>query len=69
MTTGFAFLVSINNHPWQEIPEQIFYDSLYAHVRKVTPYIKEMLGGKEIRFGNTIYKIHALEIQKGVEND
>jgi len=58
--TNFKFEVSINGGAWQEIPEQVFYDSLYKYVNKVTPTIREMLSGKEVRFGNSAYRISAV---------
>ena len=60
----FIFEISISGNEWEVIPEQIFYDSLYRHVTKVTPLIKKMLAKEIIEYGNTRYKIRTEEIKK-----
>ena len=64
MTTGdfkFVFEVSIiGEEEWQEIPEQVFYDSLYKYETKLTPCITEMLSGKYLAFGTTLYRIRSV---------
>ena len=53
----FKFEISISGGEWEEIPEEVFYDSLYRYVRKLTPHIKDMLSGTEITFGRNKYRI------------
>ena len=55
----FKFEISIGGEAWEGIPEQIFYDSLYRHVNRITPLIKNMLNGHVAVYGNTRYKIIA----------
>jgi len=57
----FKFEVSIDGKDWQSIPEQIFYDSLYRHVTKITPLIKNLLESKVAVYGNTRYRILCLK--------
>ena len=53
----FRFEISVSDNEWREIPEEIFYDSLYRYVRKITPHIKDMLNGEIISFGHKHYRI------------
>jgi hypothetical protein len=53
----FKFEISIGGGSWEEIPEEVFYDSLYRFVNKVTPYIRDMLSGQIVSFGNRNYRI------------
>lgn len=57
----FKFEISIDGGPWEEIPELIFYDSLYRHSSRVTPLIKQMLHGQEIVYGPARYRITCMK--------
>lgn len=56
----FTFKISVDGN-WVEIPEQIFYDSLYRHANKLTPLISRMLKDEVITFGGTRYRIDAVK--------
>ena len=53
----FEFEISISGEDWQAIPEEIFYDSLYTHVNKITPLIRDMLNSKVVQYGYKRYRI------------
>jgi len=53
----FNFEISISGGDWESYHEEIFYDSLYRYVNKMTPLIKDMLAGKEVQYGNKRYRI------------
>ena len=47
---------------WQEISELELMDELYKSYRKVTPAIKEMIMGKEVK---TPYAVYRLKLKGG----
>ena len=47
---------------WQEISELKLMDELYKTFKKVTPAIKEMINGKEVK---TPYGIYRLKLKGG----
>ena len=51
-----------NKEIWQEISELELMDELYKTYNKVTPAIKEMIMGKEVK---TPYGIYRLKIKGG----
>ena len=42
---------------WIEISDLHFMDGLYKLYRRVTPAVKEMLNGKELRTPDAVYRI------------
>ena len=42
---------------WEEISELRAINELYKAFKKVTPAIKEMLEGKEVKTSNAIYRL------------
>ncbi len=42
---------------WEEISELEFMDGLYKLFHRVTPAIKEMIEGKELRTPDAIYRL------------
>ena len=42
---------------WEEISELEFMDGLYKLYHRVTPVIKEMLTGKELRTPDAVYRL------------
>jgi len=42
---------------WEEISEIELMDGLYKIYKKVTPAIKEMIGGKEIATPEAVYRL------------
>jgi hypothetical protein len=45
------------NEEWKEISELEFMDGLYKLYQRVTPAIKEMIEGKELRTPDAIYRL------------
>jgi hypothetical protein len=45
------------NEEWEEISELEFMDELYRLYHRVTPAIKEMLEGKELRTPHAAYRL------------
>ena len=45
------------NEEWKEISELEFMDGLYKLYHRVTPAIKEMIEGKEIRTPDAVYRL------------
>jgi hypothetical protein len=45
------------NEDWKEISELEFMDGLYKLYHRVTPAIKEMLAGKELRTPDAAYRL------------
>jgi len=45
------------NEEWEEISELEFMDGLYKLYHRVTPAIKEMLEGKELRTPHAAYRL------------
>ena len=45
------------NEEWKEISELEFMDGLYKLYHRVTPVIKEMLAGKELRTPDAVYRL------------
>jgi hypothetical protein len=62
MVRTFKFEIAVNGDQFEEVHEQIFYDSLYRHVSKITPLIRKMLRGETIQFAGKYYKISVVEI-------
>ena len=46
------------NEEWKEISELEIMDGLYKLYHRVTPAIKEMLAGKEVRTPHAVYRIN-----------
>ena len=49
---------------WEEISEIELMDGLYKIYKKVTPAIKEIIGGKEIVTPETVYR---LKLKGGIQ--
>ena len=45
------------NEEWEEVSELEFMDGLYRLYDRVTPAIKEMLEGKELRTPHAVYRL------------
>ena len=45
------------NGEWVEISDLDFMDGLYKSYRRVTPAIKEMIHGKELRTPDAVYRL------------
>ena len=45
------------NEEWKEISELEFMDALYKLYHRVTPAIKEMIEGKELRTPDAVYRL------------
>ena len=45
------------NGEWIEISDLHFMDGLYKLYRRVTPAVKEMINGKELRTPDAVYRI------------
>ena len=45
------------NQEWEEISELEFMDELYKLYHRVTPAIKEMIEGKELRTPHAVYRL------------
>ena len=45
------------NEEWKEISELEFMDGLYKLYHRVTPAIKEMIEGKELRTPDAVYRL------------
>ena len=45
------------NHEWEEISELEFMDGLYKLYHRVTPAIKEMIEGHELRTPDAVYRL------------
>ena len=45
------------NEEWKEISEIEFMDGLYKLYHRVTPAIKEMIDGKELRTPDAVYRL------------
>jgi hypothetical protein len=45
------------NGEWKEISELEFMDGLYKLYHRVTPAIKEMIEGKELRTPHAVYRL------------
>ena len=45
------------NEEWKEISELEFMDGLYKLYHRVTPAIKEMIEGKELRTPEAVYRL------------
>lgn len=45
------------NHEWQEISEIEIMDGLYKIYKRVTPAIKEMIQGKEIKTPDGLFRL------------
>ena len=45
------------NEEWEEISELEFMDGLYKLYHRVTPVIKEMIEGKELRTPDAFYRL------------
>ena len=45
------------NEEWIEISDLEFMDDLYRLYRRVTPVIKEMVNGKELRTPEAVYRL------------
>ena len=45
------------NEEWKEISDLEFMEGLYRLYRRVTPAIKEMIGGKELRTPDAVYRL------------
>ncbi len=45
------------NEEWKEISELELMDGLYKLYHRVTPAIREMLAGKELRTPDAVYRI------------
>lgn len=46
-----------DNEEWKEISELEFMDGLYRSYHRVTPAIKEMIEGKELRTPHAVYRL------------
>ena len=45
------------NAEWMEVSDLDFMDGLYKLYRRVTPAIKEMINGKELRTPDAVYRL------------
>ena len=45
------------NQEWIEISDLEFMDELYKLYRRVTPVIKEMINGRELRTQKAVYRL------------
>ena len=45
------------NEEWEEVSELEFMDGLYRLYDRVTPAIKEMIEGKELRTPHAVYRL------------
>ena len=45
------------NEEWKEISDLEFMDGLYKLYHRVTPAIKEMIAGKELRTPDAVYRL------------
>lgn len=45
------------NEEWEEVSELEFMDGLYKLYHRVTPAIKEMIEGKELRTPHAVYRL------------
>ncbi|MGD8992583.1 MAG: hypothetical protein PVI00_14095 [Desulfobacterales bacterium] len=45
------------NEGWIEISDLEFMDELYKLYRRVTPVIKEMINGRELRIQEAVYRL------------
>ena len=43
---------------WMEVSDLDFMDGLYKMYRRVTPAIKEMINGKELRTPDAVYRLN-----------
>ena len=45
------------NKEWIEITDLEFMDGLYKMYRRVSPAVKEMINGKELRISDAVYRL------------